>query len=232
MKRIFLGSNRKLILSAIATALLPLLFATEASARRSDRDGMNFGSSVRLMDADDRTSSSGASDKTTRTQSSGQAFSPYLGYSFGELNIGLVGIIESRKETIDERGPGNQQIIRNAETSTKALSLFGRFNFGKVMFLETGFGVYNQISDVHTEYKLAGDGGAFSGKSEDDKIQGMGPGYHVGGGMELPINNGFYFTGAYMVRSFSLRDQTKSEFGDKIGSQQKRELSFGIAYYN
>ena len=100
------------------------------------------------------------------------------------------------------------------------------------MFLEAGFGIYNQVSDVHTEYKLAGEGGSFTGKAEDYKVEGIGPGYHIGGGLELPIKNGFFFTSSYLVRSFSLRDQTKSEFGDKIGSQQKRELSFGLAYYN
>lgn len=224
MDRLFWNMGLACLVSAVWT--------TDAFARRSDREGLNFGTNVRLMDADERTESTGNSEKTTRTQSSGQAFSPYLGYSFGEINLGLAGNIESRKETIDERTSANQQIIRNAQTNTKALSLFGRFNFGKVMFMEAGFGVYNQVTDVHTEYKLAGESGSFSGKSEDDKIEGIGPGYHVGGGIELAISNGFYFTGAYTVRAFSLRDQTKSEFGDRLGSQQKRELSFGIAYYN
>lgn len=219
-------------LSTLICALVPLLQATEASARRSDREGFNFGTTVRLMDADDRSEAGAQTTNTTRTQSSGQAFSPYLGYSFGEINIGLVGNVENSNQTIDERSTTNQQVIRRSETNTKALSLFGRFNFGKVMFLEAGFGLYNQTNDVHTEYKIAGDGGSFSGKSENYKLEGTGPGYHVGGGLELPIDNGFFFTGSYLVRSFSLRDQTKSEFGDKIGSQQKRELSFGLSYYN
>ena len=222
--------NRKFIVAA--TIIGPVLFATEASARRSDREGFNFGTSVRMMDADDRSNASSVSDKTTRTKSNGQAFSPHLGYSFGEINLGLVANVETKQETIDERGANNQQMIRDAQTNTKALSFYGRFNFGKVMFMEAGFGVYNQVSDIHTEYKFVGDGGTFTGKTEDYKVQGIGPGYHVGGGLELPINNGFFFTGSYLVRSFALRDQGKSEFGDKIGSQQKRELSFGLTYYN
>lgn len=216
-----------------SVVLGPILHASEAFARRSDREGLNFGTTFRLMDADDRSNGSTESTRETRTQSVGQAFSPYLGYSFGEINLGLVANVENRSETVDERNTStNQQITRKSETATKALSLFGRFNFGKVMFMEAGFGVYNQTTDVHTEYKLASSDGSFSGKSEDYKLEGMGPGYHVGGGLELAINNGFYFTGSYMVRSFSLRDRSKSEFGEKIGTQQKRELSFGIAYYN
>lgn len=210
----------------------PFVLSSEALARRSDREGLNFGTNVRLMDADDRMNSSENSENVTRTQSVGQAFSPYLGYSFGELNFGLVGNIENRKETIDEKSSSNQQIVRSSETMTKALSLFGRFNFGKVMFLEAGFGAYTQTTDVHTEYKLSNGDGSFTGKAEEYKMQGIGPGYHLGGGLELPIDNGFYFSASYLVRSYSLRDQTKSEFGDKMGSQQKRELSFGIAYYN
>ncbi len=100
------------------------------------------------------------------------------------------------------------------------------------MFMEAGAGAYSQNTDVHNEYKLSGEAGSFTGKSEDYKVAGIGPGYHVGGGLELPINNGFYFSGAYMIRSYSLRDTSKSEYGSPIGSQQKRELTFGIAYYN
>jgi hypothetical protein len=156
-----------------------------------------------------------------------------VGYSFGEINLGLVANIENRKETINEQSStSSQQMIRDAETNTKALSLFGRFNFGRVMFMEAGFGAYSQVTDVHTEYRLAGSDGSFTGKVEDYKVQGVGPGYHVGGGLELPVSNGFFFTTSYLVRAFTLRDQAKSEFGERIGTQQKRELSFGISYYN
>jgi hypothetical protein len=207
--------------------------ATEASARRSDREGLNFGTSIRLINADDRTTPSSTTDQSSRTQSDGQAFSPYVGYSFGELNFGLVGNVESRSERLEENKPStNEQVVRESQIATKALSLFGRFNFGKVMYMETGFGLYSQTTDVHTEYKVPEASGAFSGKAEDHKFQGIGPGYHIGGGLELAIDNGFYFTGSYIVRSFSLRDQSKSELGEKVGSQEKRELNFGISYYN
>jgi hypothetical protein len=75
-------------------------------------------------------------------------------------------------------------------------------------------------------------GETFSGSSNDYKVQGIGPGYHMGVGMELPAANGFFFTGSYMVHNYMLRDTVHSSYGSVIGSQQKRELSFGIAYYN
>jgi hypothetical protein len=208
--------------------------AGEAQARsRSDREGLNFGTSVRLMDSDNRSNATSTDSPTARNQSAGQAFSPYLGYSFGEINLGLAGTAENRRDVTSETTAStNQQVTRESQTTTKSLSIFARFNFGKVMFMEVGAGAYNQVTDVHNEYKLIGDAGSFNGKSEDYKVEGIGPGYHVGGGLELPINNGFYFSGAYMVRSFALRDTKKSQFGDPIGSQQKKELSFGIAYYN
>lgn len=224
------GSYRLLSFLAVT---LPLLQGTEAYARRSDREGVNFGTSVRLMDSDNRSNAPSASDPSTRSQSTGQAFSPYAGYSFGELNFGLAGLIENRHDVNHESTAStNQEVTRDAQTVTKALSLFARFNFGKVMFMEIGGGAYSETTDVHNEYRLAGDSGNFTGKSDDYKLAGIGPGYHVGGGMELAITNGFYFTGAYMVRSYSLRDTTKSEYGSLIGTQQKRELSFGISYYN
>lgn len=216
-----------------AAVLALLMQASVAEARRSDREGLNFGTSVRLMDADNRSNATTSNDPSTRTQSTGQAFSPYVGYSFGEINLGLAGMIENRHDVSNENTAStNQQVTRDAQTTTKSLSLFARFNFGKVMFMEVGGGAYNQVTDVHNEYKLVGDAGSFTGKSEDYKVAGMGPGYHFGGGLELPINNGFFFSAAYMVRAYSLRDTSKSEYGSPIGSQQKRELSFGIAYYN
>ncbi|MCX6119842.1 MAG: outer membrane beta-barrel protein [Proteobacteria bacterium] len=218
---------------AITVALGILVISESALARRSSREGLNFGTSLRIMDADDRTNQTSSNDQTSRTQSAGQAFTPHIGYSFGDLNFGLVGNIENKSQKIEEKKPTtNEEVNRNSQIATKAVSLFGRFNFGKVMYMETGAGLYSQVTDTHIEYKLAGESGSFSGRSEDFKTSGVGPGYHIGGGIELAIDNGFYFTGSYIVRSFSLRDQSKSEFGEKVGSQQQRELNFGISYYN
>lgn len=223
------STQSRIVYGLVLTSMM--ILATDAHARRSDREGFNFGTSVRLMDADDRNSA--GTEKSSRVQSQGNSFSPYVGYGFESLNIGLVANIESRKEVINEKNSiTSQEILRDSETNTKAISVFGRFNFGNVMFMEAGFGLYSQVNDVHTEYRIPTGNGAFNATTDDNKLTGTGPGYHVGGGLELPIDEGFYFTASYLVRSFNLRDQTKSEFGDRIGTQQKRELNFGLAYYN
>jgi hypothetical protein len=210
----------------------PAIWSTAADARRSDREGFNFGSSVRIMDSDDRGESSTITNKNTRTKSSGQAFSPYVGYAVGPLNLGLMLNVENKYEEFTETSPtSSQQLSRDATTSSKAISLFSRFNFGKIMFFEAGAGIYNQNSSIHTELRSV-NGGSFTGSSDDYKIQGMGPGYHMGAGLELPAANGFYFTGSYMVHNYQLRDTSHSSYGSLIGSQQKRELAFGISYYN
>lgn len=222
-------------LSATLGVLLmasPLLCSTAAHARRGDREGLNFGSSVRIMDSDDRGESNSINNSNTRTKSAGQAFSPYVGYAFGPMNLGLMLNVENKYEEFTETSAtSNQQLSRDATTTSKAISLFSRFNFGKIMFLEAGAGVYSQTTSVHTELRSVS-GGNFTGSSDDYKLQGIGPGYHTGVGMELPAANGFFFTGSYMVHNYMLRDTVNSSYGSVIGNQQKRELAFGIAYYN
>ena len=223
----------------VKTTILVILGITTASlwpsialARRSDREGLNFGTSVRILDSDDRGQQSSVSDKNTRTKSSGQAFSPYLGYSFGALNLGLLMNIENKSETFTESNVDKNQLLsRDAQTASKPLSLFSRFNFGKVMFFEAGLGMYNQSSTVQSETRST-DGELFAGSSSNHKSSGVGPGYHLGGGLEIPVDNGFFFSTSFMVHSYQLHDTTRSSYGSVIGSQEKRELSFGISYYN
>ena len=216
--------------------VLGLLAATTISqaayARRADREGLNFGSSVRIMDSDDRGQQSALNEKNTRTKSAGQAFSPYLGYAFESLNLGLMLNVENKYEEFSEKSStSSQELSRDAATSSKAVGLFARFNFGNIMYFQAGAGIYSQVTNVHTELRNV-NGSAFDGTTEDYKLEGMGPGYHMGVGLELPAANGFFFTGSYMVHNYQLRDTAHSSYGSLIGSQQKRELAFGIAYYN
>lgn len=216
--------------------VLVLLTATSLSqvayARRADREGLNFGSSVRIMDNDDRGQQSTLNDKNTRTKSAGQAFSPYVGYAFESINVGLMLNLENKHEEFSEKSSTtSQELSREATTSSKAVSLFGRFNFGKIMFFQAGVGIYNQVTNIHTELRSV-TGMEFEGTTSDYKLEGMGPGYHAGIGLELPAGNGFFFTGSYMVHNYQLRDTAHSSYGSLIGSQQKRELAFGISYYN
>jgi len=212
--------------------LIAVPWSQTAHARRADREGLNFGTSIRIMDSDDRGQQSAVSDKNTRTKSAGQAFSPYLGYAFGPLNLGLMLNVENKYEEFSERTPStSQELSRDASTASKAISVFSRFNFGNIMFFAAGAGIYSQVTNIHTEMRNVS-GGTFAGTTDDYKLEGIGPGYHMGMGLELPASNGFFFTGSYMVHNYQLRDTTHSSYGSLIGSQQKRELAFGIAYYN
>ena len=219
-------TNLVLIGLTIAT-----LWPSQAFARRSDREGLNFGSSFRILDSDDRGQQSAVSDKNTRTTSSGQAFNPYLGYSFGALNFGLMLNLENKSEVFTESNTAKNEVIsRDARTIGKSGSLFSRFNFGKVMFFEVGLGMYSQSKTVESETRSIGE--SFAGSTSTYKTAGIGPGYHAGGGIEIPVDNGFYFSTSFMMHSYQLHDTTRSSYGSIIGSQEKRELSFGISYYN
>jgi hypothetical protein len=55
----------------------------------------------------------------------------------------------------------------------------------------------------------------------------------VGGGIELNITGGFYFTTAYEVRIVQLRDDvTGTSIGQPHATSQKNEVLFGLAYYD
>jgi len=209
-----------------------LALSTAAFAKKDKRDGFNFGTGIRLIGANDKINPTESSENTTVTKTSGQAFTPYVGYSFGALNLGLAGYIESSTQEVNEKNKdGTVEIKRSTESSTKGISIFGRFLFGKVMFFEVGGGYYAQNLSMDNEYKTNTANG-FEGTSDSYSLNTSGLGTHFGGGLEIPIDDGFYFTGAYILRILQLRDMNSgSEFGTKHSVQEKRELTFGLAHY-
>jgi len=219
-----MNAGNKLIL------LLALIAGPKAWAW-DERMGLNFGTSLRMISADDRTS--GQADSSTRTISSGQQVTPYLGYAFSSMNIGLALNMEtSTTETIETNSATGVESSRLMANDARGLSAFFRFNFGRVMFLEAGAGLYTEDTQVKNETRSSQNGGTFVGQREEYKVKGTGPGYHMGGGIELPIADGFQFTSAYLVRVFQLRDVTSGgEVGKRRGFEQKRELTFGLAHY-
>lgn len=212
------------------------LLSSEAMAG-GRREGFNFGTSVRVLTGDDRTyarddEGSGGSDKNTQIKSSSQSVNPFLGYSFGYFNIGLMATAESRSsQSVETSATSDQQITRESDTALKGASLFTRFLFGEVMFMEVGFGLYDESVKVNNTYTSAAGDGIFTGERETYEVHGSGPGYHMGGGIELPMGGDFYFTSAYMVRLIQLRETTGGVFGRKKAYEQKRELTFGVAHY-
>jgi len=196
------------------------------------REGFNFGTSVRILNGDDRTYANESNDKNTQSKSDSQAVNPFLGYSFGVFNLGVLATIESRSaESIETSSSTQQEIRRKSNASLKGASVFGRFLFGEVMFMEVGAGLYSENVRVDNTHTSAKGDGIFNGERETYEIQGSGPGYHMGGGIELPMGGDFYFTSAYLVRLVQLREISGGVLGKKKAYEQKRELNFGISHY-
>lgn len=209
-----------------------LFSATPAEARRGDRrEGFNFGTTVRILDTNERTNAGLGSDKNTKVTSSSQAVNPYIGYAFGPINLGLTYAAEQQNSKIEEASEDGLTIsTRETSLNSKGGALFARFLFGDVFFFEAAGGIYQQNMTVKTETKTGDQ--AFIGEQDAYQVKGVGPGYHVGMGLELEMGNGFYFTSAYQVRIVQLRDHDGgSDFGAKRSHMQKREALFGIAHY-
>ncbi len=210
-----------------------------ARIRSSDREGFNFGTSVKLNVGDDRTYAGATSDKNVQVKSSSQSLNPYVGYSFsGLFNVGLLVMMEdSGSKTIERSQDGSQELTRSKDTVSKGASLFTRFLFGKVMFLELGGGVYHESTHYNNETRLAEADGTFNGQKEEYDVSGIGPGYHFGGGVEIPMGEGFYVSSSYLIKVFQLRNSDNAPaagldlFGKKRAYEQKREIQFGISHY-
>lgn len=219
----------------IVTLLLVGGVTDIAEARsRNARTGLNFGTTVRVITKDDRTHAGIGSDKNTKVSSDSQAVTPYVGYSTGSFNLGIAYSVENASsESQEASADGHTLTLRKSELSGKGLNVYSRFLFGGVFFFEAAGGLYQEKLKVSEERKsLAGDG-SFTGQEETYEVKGVGLGYNLGGGLELAMGNGFFFSSAYQVRIVQLRDHNGgSELGKKRSNSQKREILFGISYYD
>jgi hypothetical protein len=222
------------LVAVSAMAMAFTLGSGEAFARKSQRQGFNFGTTVRLISTNDRSIAGEGSDKNTKSAGSSQQVNPYVGYAFDSLNLGLMYTSETgASETSEEAADGSTTVNRTVNHMGRGASLFARFNFGGVFFFEGGGGLYEDRMQVTTETKHSIGNGQFTGEEDSYEVKGVGPGYHIGGGLELAMGNGFYFTSAYQVRMVQLRDyKGGNDLGKKRSQTQKREALFGIAYYD
>jgi hypothetical protein len=212
-----------------------LATAEAAEARRARREGFNFGTSVRLLDGESKTTPGIGSDQNTQVTSDSQAVSPYLGYAFSSLNLGLSFAAETgRTESVERSEDGNHTTTRKSSRRATGGSLFARFMFGEVFFFEAAGGLYQEQLNVSTESKETTDeDGGFVGEGEAYEVKGVGPGYHLAAGLELPMGGNFFFTSTYQFRMVTLRDYPGGlTLGKKRSVSQKREALFGIAYYH
>lgn len=221
--------------SIMVLALISASLASQAEARRKQREGFNFGSSVRMIDqADGETAAEGTST-SRKSESNSQMVTPYVGYAFSSFNLGLSLVAEQkRSETMVKDEAEASESLRKLSRNTRGASLFMRFLFGQVFYFEAAGGYYaERLSLTDEQRQIDGDGGSFSGQSDAVTLTSVGPGYHLAAGLELPMTGGFYFTSAYQYRSINLRNHLG---GMNVGSQRsqsdKSEILFGIAYYH
>jgi hypothetical protein len=226
------------IMNAVYLVLVAVIvssgFADVAEARRNNRDGFNFGTTVKVLNRDDRTNAGIGSDQNTKVSGSSQAVTPHVGYSTGTFNLGLAYSFESAVSESREASEDGQTITeRKTDLNGKGLNLYSRFLFGDVFFFEAAGGIYSEKLKVTSERKQLNGDGSFSGDEKTYEVSGVGFGYNVGGGLELAMGNGFYFSSAYQVRIVQLRDHNGgSDLGKKRSNSQKREILFGISYYD
>jgi hypothetical protein len=207
--------------------------APEAHARRSDREGFNFGVGIRAVgQSDDQKGLDGSANSRSKSQS--QAVHPRVGFAFAEhFNVGLSGYFETLdNEQSFVSQDGNQQIDRQSSTTIKGGSLFGRFMFAKFMHFEAGFGLYDRRTMVKDTYTNKNSDGGFEGTEDAKSTRGVGPGYHVGLGLEVPITNGFFFSSDFVLRAAQIRDYKEGgDIGKKRSRIEGREVVFGISHY-
>ena len=224
----------KAVIVLITTIIFLGAFSDPAEARRRNkREGFNFGTMVRLLNTDGRTRAGEGSDKNTHTVTRGQSVNPYMGYAFEVFNIGLIFSSENEaSNTIERAEDGSTEYTRQTDSSLKGLSLYTRFLFGSVFFFEAAGGVYQEKIEVKTEDKTLTSPNAFVGERDEYTVKGIGPGYHLGAGLELPMGDGFHFSTAYQVRMVQIRDhEGGADLGRKRSTEQKREIVFGLAHY-
>lgn len=210
-------------------APLILLLSSTAYAKRGDqRDGFNFGVQFRLM-SDERSSDDPNGGKTTDTITS-LAANPFIGYAIGGI-LGLGLSFTGETTTVDETktsldGSGTTNTL--TKQTLRGVSPFVKLLFAKVMYLETGVGVYTGTT-TKTSSTLAGSS-SFSGNSQSTTTSGSGYGYHFGGGLEVPMGAGFFFNSAFYYRQINLTDYVDRSTSIGMGGS-KTEVQFGITEY-
>ncbi len=218
----------------IIAGMMLMLGAEAAHARRSSRTGLNFGANLRIVNDSDRGAASTESATKSNVSKTVNTVAPFLGFVLGDhLNIGISALTDQSQDIITEDNTeSGSSMYRRRNTDVRGASIFMRFLFADVMYFEAGGGVYEQRTAILNEYKFPTNGTSFTGSQEEYVVRGIGTGYNLGAGIELPIVNGFYFASGYNMRAFQLRDyRGTNDLGRKLSRVERREFTFGISHY-
>ncbi len=223
--------NRSLL--KINLVVIMMMSGLPLEAARDRRNGFNFGTSLGIGTNQFRNYGGDSQSSYSKVSTESRSFSPYLGYGFSVFNFGISGNIETvtnnqHETTLDQ----SVELDRENISKLKSGSVFARLLFGRMLYFEFGAGLYySQINETREESALGIDGN-FTGNRSASSVRGVGPGYNVSLGIEIPVIAGFHVTSAYKSSLYSLRNyKSSNDLGAKQAQRQNSELSFGLAYY-
>lgn len=219
-------------LNFLVAVLLFTLFSDIGFASEK-RTGLNFGANFFLVESKNNTAPSEISKTKNESFSTSHGVSPFIGYSFGLLNFGVAFSAESSKENVVEKSTdGQSEIKRDISRTTQGANAFVRFNFGKFFYFEGASGLYQDQIDVKNEYQISTGENEFEGSKDEYSLKSVGPGYHLAGGAEIPIADGFFINLGYQLRIMNLSElKSKTQIGGKKIYTQKRSVIFGLEHY-
>ena len=222
------------ILTIVTITTFCFLPSIAEARKKSKKEGFNFGATIVSSDGASTLSPNESSNSNRQVSQSSSGLAPHIGYSFGTIGLGLrlTDKTENTKHEETDASNSNNQNIFQSTVNTSDLSIFTRINFGKILFLEAGFGIYNQRTQLKNHYLVETSSSTFVGEKEEYTLDGIGAGHHSAVGFEVPVGNGFYFTGSMTFRNFEVRAKEGGPaLGDRQSKHLDKDLNFGFSYF-
>lgn len=226
---------KALITLLIAFSCMLIMTDTADARRRSgQKTGFTFGATVLSAEGTNQISPNESSNKNRTIERNLSGVAPYIGYSFGTITVGTR--FSSKTETVKhnevDADNNEQKSILSTSTDSSDISLFSRLNFGEILYLEAGIGLYEQKTHIDNQNVVETSSNTFQGSKEEYKLNGVGTGHHTAIGFEVPVGSGFHFNGNVTFRNFEIRtNEGGPAFGDKQSTHKERDLNFGLSYY-
>jgi hypothetical protein len=218
----------------ISALVISFTDVAEARRRSSKRSGFNFGTTIVSASGSSILEPNESSNKNRNITNSVSGYAPHIGYSFDILAVGLrytSKVEETKHEEVDANNKEQKSILETT-INTSNVSLFTKVNFGKILFMEAGAGLYKQQTKINNQFIVNQANQTFVGEKEEYSLDGLGGGYHTSLGFEVPVGTGFYFTGAMTFTSYAIKSDDKGiGHGDKQASHEDKDLNFGFSYY-
>lgn len=205
----------------------------DAFAKRSKRQGFNFGSTMYYKSASFPDLSE---SKSRDAHSSFHEFRyrPFLGYSFGGVfNLGLgLEWEQLNSEKLESQPDSETSYTKVEDQDLTGGFLFGRLLFGRIFFMEAALGYYEKSHSQSLVYEQGPQSGSYNGARENWQLVARGPGAAMGAGMEIPVSDGFHLSASFMTRKLMLKQASASQnVGPYQGDSTTGSMNFGMSHY-